>query len=122
MIQLKWYLLIEVLNLKRIKTMAQKNDVTVNAILSKYGFTSGRPVVAEAKNIDIATKAFCKALIASGYKPTEKDNKLVFASGKFQVVFVGNDHWEMFHNDKLVDQSHYGNGSIKLVRWNMKQV
>jgi hypothetical protein len=94
--------------------MAKKPNV--DAILAKYGFTSGRPQVQEPKNLDFAKKAFVKALIASGYNPVEVEDKLFFSNGKISVGFLA-DKWEVYKGKELIEASHFGKGSINLVRW-----
>lgn len=92
---------------------------SVEAILNKYGLSAGKPTVAQFKNLEVAQKAFCKALIASGFTPVDREDVLGFENGSFRVEFH-RKHWKMYKGENHLEDMHYGNGSIKLVRWHMK--
>jgi hypothetical protein len=92
---------------------------SVDSILAKYGYSSGKPKVDHAKNLEFAQKMFCKALIASNFTPVDKEDVLGFENGSFIVEFH-RKHWKMYKGENHLEDMHFGKGSINLVRWHMK--
>jgi hypothetical protein len=102
-----------------VDAVVEPKTQTVDQLLNKYGFSSGKPQVEMYKNLQKATSAYCQALVTSGFMPVEKDEKLTFVKGSFSVV-VKSPTWEMFKSGKLIETCHYGKKSIDLARWHVK--